>query len=334
MRIFISLIIGLVSTASIAAIAQQNNLQLFIRDGGGSTDNIPPPPPPRAPFVNVPFSITPPPTPPPVVRTPPPVVQTPQGPIYFGPQPIDVTNDRYSVKEDLPAVVPPLTGDAVDGLIPIADSRFPDKKSLKGSGEWILVRGEQESKFTRPNEYTAKLEQGTILVSVRRPSQVALVETPIGDVALHADGDVMLAWNDGVLRIFNISAIRSECKAKFENTVFGDSKSRTVTIRTGYEVVACADHKLGRAEMRPSDGVARRRAQLVADGHIGVSEFSVESMLQSSLTIAHIAAQHDPKDTRILGQMSKMAAVLNVVNSPYGYTKSSPTGLASTSQTH
>lgn len=253
---------------------------------------------------------------------------------YVGPQPIDVTNDRYVVGQNAPVPTPLTIGQAIDGLKLISNTHFPDERVLSGSSDWILVRGEQDSQYTRPNAYTALLNSGTILVSVRRPSQLALVETPLGKVALHSDGDVMVSWRDGLLRIFNISALRSDCKVKFEANTVAEAKLQTVAIRTGYEVVASADHKLGRRDMRPPDGIARRRAQLIANGHVGVSEFSVQSVLQSSPMIAHIQQQHDAKETRILAQMSKMAAVLNVVNSPYGYTVESNTGLASAGSTH
>lgn len=284
----------------------------------------------------------PPTPPPPTSHTPSTPASTPTIPVpppntssgYVGPQPIDVTNDRYVVGQDTQMPMPMTIGQAIDGLKVISDAQFPDEKVLGGNGDWILVRGEQESQYTRPNPYTALLNSGTILVSVRRPSQLALVETPLGKIALHSDGDVMVSWKDGLLRIFNISALRSDCKVKFESGKFAEAKLQPVAVRTGYEVVASADHKLGRREMRPADGIARRRAQLIANGHVGVSEFSVQSVLQSSPMIAHIQQQHDAKETRILAQMSKMAAVLNVVNSPYGYTAEGNTGLASAGTTH
>lgn len=289
----------------------------------------PPPPPP-------PVVVTPPPPPvvvpppPPVVVTPPPVLPPPVVHIPFiQPQSIDVTNAAASVKPNLPQPIPLLTGNAADGMQTIAEDKFPDLKDAKGGGDWILVRGEHNAVYKRPNEYTAKLENGTILVSVRRPSQFALIQTPAGDVALHSDGDLMLTWEGDVLRIFNISAMGSDCKIKFGEGVVHDSKSQTVQLKPGYEVVA-SSRVLTRADLRPSDGIARRRAQLVANGHIGISEFMVQNLLANSAIIAQLVQeQSNVKETRVLAQMSKMAAVLNHVNSPYGYTIEGKTGLAS-----
>jgi hypothetical protein len=292
---------------------------------------------PQAPTPRATFTPPPPPvhTPPPTVHTPPPRV-VPTTPTtnqpFLAPQQIDLSNDRYNVGQDLQPI-PLLVGHAADGLNIISHARFPIEKDLKGSSELILVRGEPDAVFTRPNRYTAKLEKGTIMVSVRRPSEIGLIQTPIGDVALHSDGDVMLTWAGSALRVYNISALRNDCKVKIFKEVLGDGRVHTVSLKTGYEMIA-SDHKLSRGELRPPDGIARRRSQLLANGHLGVCEFSVQSVLEHSAIIAQMQQAHSAKETRVLGQMSKMAAVLNVVNSPYGYTASSPTGLASASQTH
>lgn len=311
--------------------------QIFIREDSNFDNEIiypeippvDPTPPPVVVTPPPPPVVTPPPPeivitpPPPPVILPPPVVHTP---IYTGPQPIDLTNAAANVAPNLPKPPLPLLGNAVDGMQAIAE--FP-AKDTKGNADWILVRGEKESVYERPNPYTAKLEQGTILVSVRRPSQQAFVETPAGDVALHSDGDLMLTWTDGLLRIYNISALGSDCKIKFSPEVIGDDKARTVKLKAGFEVVASPKRELTRADLRPSDGIARRRAQLVANGRIGISEFQVQSVLANSAIVAQMMAeQTNKKESRVLADMSKMAAVLNYVNGYQGYTIEGKTGLA------
>ena len=63
---------------------------------------------------------------------------------------------------------------------------------------------------------------------------------------------------------------------------------------------------------------------------MAISEFSVQSVLSNSAVIVQIAQQStNAKEARVLSQMSKMAAVLNYVNSPYGYTVEGATGVAS-----
>lgn len=164
---------------------------------------------------------------------------------------------------------------------------------------------------------------------MRRPSDLALVLTPLGEIALHSDGDVLLTYTGDVLRIYNISALGNDCKVKFGREVIGENKSECVKLKVGFEIVA-STHKLGRVDLRPADGVARRRAQLLNNGHMAISEFSVQSVLSNSAVIVQIAQQStNAKEARVLSQMSKMAAVLNYVNSPYGYTVEGATGVAS-----
>lgn len=271
----------------------------------------PPPPPPPAPVV------TPPPAP--IITPPPARIDVPVSTVpFFQPLlPVDVT--RPSLAGKLPVSQTQI--DPLTGIQMLPDEKFPTAKDLKGSSEWILVRGEEGAQFTRPTEFSAKLIQGAILVSVRRPSHIGLVQTPLGDIALDADSDLMIKFDNNVLRVFNITARGTACKAKLGADIYTSKKgSHTVSLAPGFEMVA-SNERIGRREMRPGDGIARRKSQLLADGKLAINEFSVESVLSSSAIVASIAQkQSDAKEKRILGDMSKMAAVLNYVNGGYGYT--------------
>jgi hypothetical protein len=212
------------------------------------------------------------------------------------------------------------------GIQMIADNTFTCQPRGDENGDYILVRGDEKAQWEKTSPVSVKLAVGSILVSVRRPSRFALIATPNGTVALDASGDALVSFNDGVLRVDNLSGRGIRCKVKIDGSVLG-GKSQSVALAAGYEMVA-STQGLTREDARPADGIARRGFSLLANGHMAVNEFSVESFLSSSAIIASIAGtSSDPKEHRILNDMSKMAAVLNYVNGAYGYTAGN-TGLA------
>lgn len=329
---------GLIVAAGLTVLSTpmvQAQYQYYFPDGdGGDYIPTPPPPPPPPP----PVIPTPPPPPPPVViPTPPPAppptipqiqLPPPQLHVFIPPitTPTDVTNPAPQANGAVP--LPRFVGPAQSGVALIPAILFPKKGDQKGNSDWILVRGDDKSVFEKPTPYAVKLEHGQIIVSVRRPSQMAMIETPLGDVALSADGDVLMSYNDEVLRIFNLSSRGKNCKVKLGHEVFEDSNQKAMTVAAGYELV-CSHHKVTRAELRPADGVARRGMSLLANGHIGISEFSVSTVLANSTLISSIVQQADnAKERRILADMSKMAAVLNHVQGTQGYSYEGAQGLA------
>jgi hypothetical protein len=269
--------------------------------------NPPPPPPP---------TVTPPPTS--TVRHTPVIPHSVQTNFFNQPQPIDLTNQFLNLENNV-VKVDPIVSRVLDGVqtVPLITFETPDANN--GNSDWILVRGDESSVYQRPTPISAKLESGTILVSVRRPSQFCLVNTPLGVISVHSDGDVLISYIGDKLRVFNLSARGSDLKIKFASEVLGGGKQQAIKVRPGFEIVA-ATHKLHKTDLRPGDGVARRRFEILANGNIGINEFSAQSVLQNSAVVAAIIQKtNDAKETRILSQMSKMAAVLNHVNGTQGY---------------
>lgn len=193
-------------------------------------------------------------------------------------------------------------------------------KDKANNGDNILFKGNDETKYEKLSPFTAKLEMGQILVSVRRPSMVGLLQTPIGELVLSCDSDSIVTWDGELLRVMNLSGRGAVCKINLTKEIFGEDKQEIIALAPGYELVA-GPKKVRRIDMRPNDGIGRRAFQLLASGHIAISEFSVESVLNNSALIASLnQGQTGPKERRILGDMSKMAAVLNCINGAYGYT--------------
>jgi hypothetical protein len=219
----------------------------------------------------------------------------------------------------MPAYFPNLVQmGALGGIIPI--SQMPTEADAKGNSEWILVRFENGSQYKRPSPYTVDFTTGRILVSVKKPSNLALVKLPLGQASINANGDVLFTYTDGVLRIDNLTGTGQSVKVRLAEGPFAKDPKQ-VSIAPGYEVIA-GDHKLTVRDLHPHDGIARRKFRMLQDGSMAVNEFSVESALRNVSMIVELSQQSNGvKERRILGDVSKMAAVLNYVNGSEGYTE-------------
>jgi hypothetical protein len=90
----------------------------------------------------------------------------------------------------------------------------------------------------------------------------------------------------------------------------------------GHEIVS-SDHALTRADLHPHDGIGRRRFGFVESNVLAVSEFSLESVLTSSDFLVDLSQKTSGiKERRIMGDLSKMAAVLNYMNGQQGFVSS------------
>lgn len=279
----------------------------------------PPPTPTPTPTTPQTGGSTPPPTftPPPVVNTPAPqvpVITAPPAPFF---QPIVVPTDVTSANPDLSAINTNV-GQPLDGLMEAKS--FPGMDELGGNPDFILVNGDETS-YKRETPYLVNLLGGTILVSVKRPSQIGMLNTPVGEVAFSANADAFVNYDNGVVRIRNVDGMGQTVKIRLDKGPFAGANAHTYSLAPGYELVL-GEHKLGASELRPIDGILRRRSQTINDGFAAISQFQVQSALQSSAVIPKlVAADSDAKSKRVLGDMSRMAAVLNHVNGADGYAR-------------
>lgn len=218
-------------------------------------------------------------------------------------------------------MIPPGLPPVSQGIEVIAADRFPQSKKNQNTDN-ILVRAKDNAVWERTSPHSVKLVSGMILVSVRRPSQLGVIETSEADLALSADGELLLSAENGVLHVLNASARGSGCKIKLRSPLFDHKAKHTFALKPGYEFVA-GDKKLSRRDLRPQDGIARRRSQVFEDGRIALSEFSVDAMLRYCDLVANMNQKDSGvKERRILADMSKMAAVLNQVNGTQGFSYS------------
>ncbi len=163
------------------------------------------------------------------------------------------------------------------------------------------------------------MKNGDIIVSVKTPSRLAFVMTPYGDIAVGANSDVMVSYNGGVLRVMNFDGEGRVLKIRLDRGPFGGPSDPTVTIAPGYELVA-SDKTISRSELRPRDGIARRGYKTLENGHLAISEFSLESAAHTVGMLVNIQQTTTGiKERRIITDLSKMAAVLNYRSGEQGY---------------
>ncbi|MBP7861527.1 hypothetical protein KA183_07585 [bacterium] len=232
--------------------------------------------------------------------------------------PTDVSNPNIITGGSLNALLNQANGGnlALAGIQQVPDSDFPDFNTLKGDPAGIFISGGQ---FQKENDFVYNFTKGEILVSVRKPSDTCIIHMPYGSIAITSNGDVLVKFTDGVLRVFNLDATGSTLKIQLDKGPFAGPADPTVIVAAGFELVAC-DHKLTRVEMRPRDGIKRRHFKVLDNGHMAISEYSLASVLDASDVIADLKQNATGvKERRILGDMSKMAAVLNYKNGTQGF---------------
>lgn len=201
-----------------------------------------------------------------------------------------------------------------------AANQFPKESDLGGDAHWIMVRKEEGSEYNRPSPYTVDFKFGRILVGVKKPSNAALIYTPLGQVSVAANGDVLLSYKDGVLRVDNLDGTGQTVKVRLDKGTYAGHVAQ-VSIAPGYEVTA-SEKTLTPHDLHPHDGVARRHFSTLQNGRFAVSEISVESAIHNVSAIVQMAQQSQgAQDRRMLSDMSKMAAVLNYMHGSDGFTE-------------
>jgi hypothetical protein len=195
---------------------------------------------------------------------------------------------------------------------------FPGTENLKGNPDFILVQPEANTVQHRESPYLVTLTSGTVLAGVHRPSQMGMLHTPLAEIAFAANSDSFVSFINGTLRIRNVDGMGQTVKVRITS---GPLAGKIYSVQPGYELVV-SDHKLGREDLRPSDGILRRKSQTFDNGFAGVSQYHVHSALQQSGVVSQLNSNKSSNELsrKVIGDMSRMAAVLNSVQGAAGYT--------------
>jgi hypothetical protein len=233
--------------------------------------------------------------------------------------PTDVTSPQIT-NPNATSVLAAQILNPLSGIQLISDQSFPGDEKVGKNFDWITVLAKEGADFSKPNNYTANLKSGDVIVSVKNPSKLAFVKTPYGDIAVGANSDVMVTYNQGVLRILNFDGEGRVLKVKLNKGPFAGPSDPTVIIAPGYELVA-SDKLITRAEMRPKDGIARRNGKTLDKGYMSICQFSLESAAHNVGMLMNLQQTTTGiKERRIMTDLSKMAAVLNQRSGQQGYT--------------
>ena len=258
------------------------------------------------------------PTPP--APTPPPPPTPSQTNPFANPTPVqtDFQSGLGSFPGNAPATPAIYHEAAMGGVILLPKTEFPKEEATNGPISGITVKWTEGTQFDKVSEFIVKLDDGEILVSVKRPSKLALIKTPLGKVAVNSNGDVLAKFHNGVLRVTNLDGTGKAIKALFDRKGIFDTPI-AVSLKAGSELV-CGEKKLSRRDIRPKDGLARRGFKVIENAHLAVSEISVESVMRHDDLITHLGQNtNGAKERRILSDMSKMAAILNYKNGTQGF---------------
>lgn len=199
------------------------------------------------------------------------------------------------------------------GFRTLSGEGFPAPENLKGTADYILLKWADDTVFTKPNLYSVSLTSGTVLVGVKKPSNIGMVVTPVGSVAIYANADVLVSFKDGVMRVANLDGIGDAIKVSFQGNVYA--------VPPGVEFVG-ANRPLTKVDLRPLDNLSRRNTQVIKGVDAAIIEFSVESSIEGSALIANLQNSNaGDKERRMLSDVSRMAAVLNHIAGAEGFTK-------------
>lgn len=270
-------------------------------------------PPAYTPPTFTPPTFTPPPT---VTVTPVPVI--PHIPVMVN-QPVINPINQWDVtaRPDFQDPTGQQHDGALAGVKSLPGDSFPGEGQA-GASDALLVKQRDGSEFERLSPASVKLNHGQILASVRRPTRVAFVTTGLLQVALSGDADILMTSEHGYVRVANFDGRGQTVKIKVEAKLISGQDDKVIALAPGYELVV-ANHALKRSEIRLADGCARRHFKLLEDGKMSICELCPESVLTSSPLIAEMNRQPIDRDRRIIGDMSKMAAVLNYINGTEGF---------------
>jgi hypothetical protein len=203
---------------------------------------------------------------------------------------------------------------------PIAGIRqLPPEKftglAAHSSDAGLFLEQSHSTDLERTNPYTVGLRSGQIIVSVSRPTKVAMVKTAVADISVQAPAIALISAGPDSLRVVNLVGQNNRVQIRLA----GDSPDSPVfAIDSSYEFIY-SKGKLALPDLHPADGIGRRNLHLLENGKAAISQVSLYTILNSNDLLAALARSGEDKEKHILSSISKMAAVIGYVDGSGGY---------------
>jgi signal transduction histidine kinase/ActR/RegA family two-component response regulator len=209
-----------------------------------------------------------------------------------------------------PPVFSASSNQALPGVKIVAPEKLQRGTAARTSTmEGILTRADRATKVSKSNG-VVDLDFGRLFVSVRRPANGVVVQTPGGKVFVKRDADAIVSFVDGVLRVKNLDGIGDAVRVT-------SNSDRSMQVAPGFEL-ATADRALKPGELRPADNIARRNPVLVDDGAFAVSEISLPSVLKNNELVSGLR-NSGAGERKISDRLMKMAAILSQTRNNDGF---------------
>jgi hypothetical protein len=179
--------------------------------------------------------------------------------------------------------------------------------ALAGKGDAVRVLAEASTEFSYSGT-TILLRSGEIFLQM--PENMT-VTTPLGVVSGASGALLGVEWLDEALRV-------KSCSQSGRVWTFVDQQK--IVLNPGQELLVTR-HRPTTAELQPSDGVGRRKANVASQANgvfTTVSEYSIISWLHGASYLSVLLHEDLPQDKRILDQILKTASAVLIATQQHG----------------
>ncbi len=161
--------------------------------------------------------------------------------------------------------------EVTSAVLRLPDSSFPRIADANDEGGGIIVVPKKDADYQRTGATTVQLTNGTIFVSVRKPSTLALIYTPQGMVAIARDGDSQITFEEGVLRVMNLSATGTRVKVQIHHAAVSARIMSAPPKKIDPGLVASADRTTAASAATANSDTSARAKLSSASAQIKIS---------------------------------------------------------------
>jgi hypothetical protein len=240
---------------------------------------------------------------------------------------------------------------SVTGVLPVNSHVFPSAIDIHGSAAGVLLHARKETRYDLLSPLSIWLEDGSLLVSVRHPSDMVLVATKFGDVCITTGGDALVERSDeDTMRVVNLCTngdtvflnmhdklwtnspwahgvkapqpTEEKGKKGGRKRTYEDVESGAVSIQPGYELVV-GGHALTMEDVKPTDSVGRRDFRTFDGGRMVITEISIDNLTTLHDLIKNLN-NHGEKASAVFSDIMKSAGTLKSKQGEGGFEKAVP----------